>query len=68
MLEITSIEKGIVIDHITAGYGIQVFNYLNLDKADYNVALICNAYSQKMGKKTSSRSTMSSTSITTSSG
>ena len=51
MLEITSIEKGIVIDHITAGYGIQVFNYLNLDKADYNVALICNAYSQKMGKK-----------------
>lgn len=51
MLEITSIEKGIVIDHITAGYGIQVFNYLNLDKADYNVALICNAYSEKMGKK-----------------
>ena len=43
MLEITSIEKGIVIDHITAGYGIQVFNYLNLDAADYNVALICNA-------------------------
>ena len=51
MLEITSIEKGIVIDHITAGYGIQVFNYLNLDMADYNVALICNAFSKKMGKK-----------------
>ena len=51
MLEITSIEKGIVIDHITAGYGIQVFNYLNLYKADYNVALIKNAYSTKMGKK-----------------
>ncbi|MBO7446440.1 MAG: aspartate carbamoyltransferase regulatory subunit [Bacteroidales bacterium] len=51
MLEVTSIEKGIVIDHITAGYGIQVFNYLNLDKADYNVALIINAYSAKMGKK-----------------
>ena len=48
MFEITSIEKGIVIDHITAGYGIQVFNYLNLDTADYNVAL----------------STMSSTSTT----
>ena len=28
-----------------------MFNYLNLDKADYNVALICNAYSEKMGKK-----------------
>ena len=51
MLEITSIEKGIVIDHITAGYGIQVFNYLKLDAADYNVALICNAFSKKMGKK-----------------
>ena len=51
MLEINSIEKGIVIDHIKAGYGITVFNYLHLDKADYNVALICNAYSQKMGKK-----------------
>lgn len=51
MLQITSIEKGIVIDHIKAGYGIQVFNYLNLDTADYNVALIMNAYSEKMGKK-----------------
>ena len=51
MLNITSIEKGVVIDHIKAGYGITVFNYLNLDKAEYNVALIMNAYSQKMGKK-----------------
>lgn len=51
MLEINSIEKGIVIDHIKAGYGMTVFNYLHLDKADYNVALIMNAYSEKMGKK-----------------
>ena len=51
MLNITSIEKGVVIDHIKAGYGITFFNYLNLDKAEYNVALIMNAYSQKMGKK-----------------
>lgn len=51
MLEITSIDKGIVIDHIKAGFGFQVYNYLNLDKAEYNVALITNAYSQKMGKK-----------------
>lgn len=51
MLEITSIEKGIVIDHIQAGYGIQLFNYLKLDKADYTVALIHNAFSKKMGKK-----------------
>ena len=51
MLEITSIEKGIVIDHIPAGYGIQLFNYLKLDKADYTVALIHNAFSKKMEKK-----------------
>ncbi len=51
MLEITSIEKGIVIDHIQAGYGIQLFNYLKLDKAEYTVALIHNAFSKIMGKK-----------------
>ena len=51
MLEITSIDKGIVIDHIKAGFGFKVYNYLNLDKAEYNVALITNAFSQKMGKK-----------------
>lgn len=51
MLEITSIEKGIVIDHIPAGYGIKLFNLLRLEKADYTVALIINAYSDKMGKK-----------------
>lgn len=51
MLEITSIDKGIVIDHIKAGFGFKVYNYLNLDKAEYNVALITNAYSKKMGKK-----------------
>ena len=51
MLEITSIEKGIVIDHIPAGYGMQLFTYLKLDKADYTVALIHNAFSNIMGKK-----------------
>jgi len=51
MLEITSIEKGIVIDHIPAGYGMQLFTYLKLDKADYTVALIHNAFSNVMEKK-----------------
>lgn len=49
MLQITSIEKGIVIDHIPAGFGIKLFNYLKLDKAIYTVALINNAYSVRMG-------------------
>lgn len=65
MLNITSIEKGVVIDHIKAGYGITVFNYLNLDKAEYNVALIMNAYSQKWARKISSKLTMLLISITT---
>ena len=42
MLEITSIKNGIVIDHIEAGLGIKIFNYLELDKSDYSVALIIN--------------------------
>ena len=31
MLEITSIKNGIVIDHIQAGIGVKIFNYLELD-------------------------------------
>lgn len=51
MLKINSIGNGIVIDHIKAGYGIKIFNYLGLDKADFSVALIMNAQSTKLGKK-----------------
>ncbi|AGX42249.1 aspartate carbamoyltransferase regulatory subunit [Clostridium saccharobutylicum] len=51
MLEITSIKNGIVIDHIEAGKGIKIFNYLKLDKQGYSVALIINADSKKLGKK-----------------
>ena len=51
MLEITSIKNGIVIDHIESGKGVNIFNYLELDKNDYSVALIINADSKKLGKK-----------------
>lgn len=51
MLTINSIKNGIVIDHIRAGYGIKIFNYLELDKVNYSVALIMNAASEKLGKK-----------------
>lgn len=51
MVTINSIKKGIVIDHIKAGLGVKIFNYLGLDKADYTVALIMNAPSVKRGKK-----------------
>lgn len=52
MLTINSIKKGIVIDHIKAGLGLKIFNYLELNKVhDYPVALIINAPSNRMGQK-----------------
>lgn len=51
MLSITSIKKGIVIDHIKQGLGYEIFKLLELDKADFRVALIINADSKKYGKK-----------------
>ena len=51
MLEITSIKNGLVIDHIEAGMGIKIFNYLSLDKSPNQVALIINADSKRLGKK-----------------
>ena len=51
MLNIEKINNGIVIDHIKAGQGIKVFNWLGLDKAPYTVAFVINANSGKVGKK-----------------
>lgn len=51
MLNIDSIENGIVIDHITAGRGMRVYELLELDKLDTCVAIIRNARSSKFGKK-----------------
>ena len=51
MLKIDSVEKGLVIDHIQAGKGMEVYKYLNLDKLESSVAIIKNAKSNKLGKK-----------------
>ena len=51
MLNIDRINNGIVIDHIKAGHGIRIFNWLGLDKAPYIVAFVINASSKIMGKK-----------------
>lgn len=48
---IGQIKDGIVIDHITAGHGMTLYNFLGLDKLDCQVALIKNADSVKMRKK-----------------
>lgn len=50
-MNIDAIRNGIVIDHITAGKAMQVYNMLNLDKLDYQVAIIRNAASTRTGTK-----------------
>ena len=50
-MKITPITNGIVLDHITAGKGMELYNILNLDKLDCSVAVIMNADSRKFGKK-----------------
>lgn len=50
-MKIEPIRNGIVLDHIEAGKGTQVYNLLKLDELDCSVAVIRNAFSEKMGKK-----------------
>ena len=50
-MNIDSIQNGIVIDHITAGYAMRLYDLLKLDELDVQVAVIKNASSHKMGKK-----------------
>lgn len=50
-MNIDSIKNGIVIDHISAGKAMELYFHLGLDKLDYQVAIIKNASSKKMGKK-----------------
>ena len=51
MMTISSIENGIVLDHITAGRGLELYKILHLNELDCQVAVINNAYSKKMGRK-----------------
>lgn len=50
-MNIDSIKNGIVIDHITAGKGMELYRLLNLGELDCSVAIIKNVSSDKMGKK-----------------
>lgn len=50
-MNIDSIQNGYVIDHITAGSGMRLYELLKLDKTDVSVAIIKNVSSKKMGKK-----------------
>ena len=50
-MNIDSIKNGVVIDHIMAGKGMQLYDLLNLDSLDASVAIIKNVQSKRLGKK-----------------
>ena len=50
-MNIDSITNGYVIDHITAGKAMEIYNLLKLNEVDSQVAIITNAKSKKSGKK-----------------
>ena len=51
MLNVGAISEGFVLDHIKAGKSLEIYRYLKLDETDYQVAIIRNARSNKMGRK-----------------
>ena len=50
-MNIEGLTNGIVLDHITAGKGMRIYEMLKLDKLDCTVAIIQNATSSKKGRK-----------------
>ena len=50
-MNVDSIKNGVVIDHITPGGGMRLYELLKLDSLDVPVALMKNVQSRKMGKK-----------------
>jgi len=51
MLEVKGILNGVVLDHIKAGKGLEVFHLLKLNKIDAPVVLLMNVGSKDLGKK-----------------
>ncbi len=50
-MNIDSIQNGVVIDHITAGSALRLYELLGLSDLDCSVAIIKNVSSKKMGRK-----------------
>ena len=50
-MNIDSIKNGIVIDHISAGNSLKLYQLLKLDELGCSVAIIKNVSSKKTGKK-----------------
>lgn len=50
-MNVDSIKNGVVIDHIKAGQGMEIYRFLELDRLNCTVAIIKNATSKRMGRK-----------------
>ena len=50
-MTVDSIKTGVVIDHITAGKGMELYELLGLSGLDVTVAIMKNVSSNKMGRK-----------------
>lgn len=50
-MNIDSIKRGIVLDHIKAGRSMDIYKYLHLDALECSVAIIKNVKSDAMGRK-----------------
>ena len=50
-MNIDGVNSGVVLDHIEAGKGWEIYNLLGLDKVDCTVAIIQRVNSTKYGKK-----------------
>ena len=51
MLNVESIQNGVVIDHIPAGKGMDIYRLLELESKTQSVALLQSVKSQKYGCK-----------------
>jgi len=50
-MKVKAIDRGIVIDHITAGKGLEIFRKLKLKNVHFPVVLLMNVASTRYGKK-----------------
>ena len=50
-MEVTSIQNGIIIDHVPAGTALKVLEYLKIDPSNTKLALIMNTDSHLYGTK-----------------
>ena len=50
-MRVDSVKQGIVIDHITAGKSMEIYQMLGLDALECTVAILKNVPSHRMGRK-----------------